>query len=164
LEIIRIDELAFDPHRIAAPQRAKIIHIGCSRIVRHRYGNHSAVAWPDIEDAQIVIDSVYRSFDNIGSRARWCCSATRDTWPAASLNRLLNAYSFNQRAIARRRLISDAIAGFQIVCDIISAMIDHSRAIDIVTQNIPSTIIRDDPELASGWINLIDLSRYFTRL
>jgi hypothetical protein len=76
----------------------------------------------------------------------------------------LNAYSFNQRAITQRRLISDAIAGFQIVCDIISAMIDHSRAIDIVTQNIPSTIIRDDPELASGWINLIDLSRYFTRL
>jgi hypothetical protein len=43
-------------------------------------------------------------------------------------------------------------------------VIDHSRAIDIVAQNIPSTIIRDDPELASGWINLIDLSRYFTRL
>ena len=103
LEIIRIDELAFDPHRIAAPQRAKIIHIGCSRIVRHRYSNHSAVAWPDIEDAQIVIDSVYRSFDDIGSRARWCCSPARDTWPAARLNRLLNAYSFNQRAIARRR-------------------------------------------------------------
>ena len=164
LEIIRIDELAFDPHRIAAPQRAKIIHIGCSRIVRHRYGNHSAVAWPDIEDAQIVIDSVYRSFDDIGSRARWCCSAARDTWPAASLNRLLNAYSFNQRAIARRRLISDAITRFQIIYNIISTMIDHSRAIDIVTQNIPSTIIRDDPKLASGWINLIDLSRYFTRL
>jgi hypothetical protein len=161
LEIIRINELAFDPHRIAAPQRAKIIHVGCSRIVRHRYGNRSAVAWPDIKDAQIVIDSVYRSLDDIGSRASWW-SAARHAWPAASLNRLLNAYSFDQRAIARRRLISDAIAGFQIVDNIISAVIDHSRAIDIVTQNIPSTIIRDDPDLATRWINLIDLSRYFS--
>jgi hypothetical protein len=164
LETIGIDELAFDPHRIAAPQSAKIIHVGCSSIVRHRHGNHSAVARPDIKDTQTVINSVYRSLDDIGSRARWCCSAARDTWPAASLNRLLNAYSFNQRAIARRRSIGDTIAGFEIVYAIILAVIDHSRAIGIVAQNIPSTIIGDDPELASGWINLIDLSRYLTRL
>jgi len=162
LEIIRIDELAFDPHRIAAPQRAKIVHVGCARVVRHRHGNRSAVARPDIEDTQIVIDPVYRSFYDIGSWARW--SAARDAWPAASLNRLLNADSFNQRAVARRRSIGDTIARFQIIYNIISAVIDHSRAIDIVAQNIPSTTIRDDAELAAGWINLIDLSRYFTRL
>jgi hypothetical protein len=76
----------------------------------------------------------------------------------------LNADSFNQRAIAGRRSIGDTITRFQIIYNIISTVIDHSCAIDIVAQNIPSTIIRDDPELASGWINLIDLSRYFTRL
>ena len=68
LELVAVDELAFDPHVIAAAEPAEIIDIGAARVIGQRDGHDPASCpGPQVEDAAVIVDALDRALEQLRS-------------------------------------------------------------------------------------------------